>query len=194
MSDDATLPAPGPEHERLRVFLGKWHAEGASFGAGPDAPEPWVSDEIFEMVPGGFFLVQRWDARTGSKLFRGIGMVGYDAKSGAYVNDAFDSLGFHQVYKTTVEGDVWTFTGKTERARVEFTDGGDTQVITWEWKPGRTWVPLCERTARRVGRVPSMGPSAPANEQAGEEPATPSEARAPRSGRARRRPGRPRPS
>jgi hypothetical protein len=31
----------------------------------------------------------------------------------------------------TVDGNVWTFSGETERARIEFSDDGRRQTITW---------------------------------------------------------------
>jgi hypothetical protein len=48
-----------------------------------------------------------------------------------------------------VDGEVWTFTRETERARVEFIDDA-TQVIHWDVKNGDEWLPLCDRTARRI--------------------------------------------
>jgi hypothetical protein len=44
---------------------------------------------------------------------------------------------------------VWTFTGATERARIEFSPDGRTQTIVWEWRPKDRWMPLCDRVARR---------------------------------------------
>ena len=55
-------------------------------------------------------------------------------------------------YITRVEGDTWTFSGDTKRARIEFKDGGKTQAIAWEWrKPGEDRLRLCDRVARDVG-------------------------------------------
>lgn len=150
-------PERGPEHERLRAFLGKWHAEGKSFATGQSKDDPrgsiekWVSDETFEWLPGEFFIIQRWDALIGANEFKGIGIIGYDPETRSYVTRSFENHGHFREYVTRVEGNVWTFMGDTERARVKFTDGGDTQKINWEWKPdGETWLPLCDRTAVRV--------------------------------------------
>ena len=35
----------------------------------------------------------------------------------------------------TVAGRVWTITGATERAQIEFSADGRTQTLTWEWRP-----------------------------------------------------------
>jgi hypothetical protein len=55
----------GAAHRRLDVFIGRWHAEGTSYGEGQraDAPRasavPWTSDESYEWLPGGFFVLHR---------------------------------------------------------------------------------------------------------------------------------------
>jgi hypothetical protein len=39
--------------------------------------------------------------------------------------------------------------GETERARIEFSEDGRQQMITWEWRPRDQWLPLCDRVAVR---------------------------------------------
>ena len=160
MADIVASRAPkrSAEHERLGVFLGSWHAEGDSFAAGQTKENPrglvekWVSDETFEWLPGQFFMLQRWDAMTGANAFKGLAIVSFDEKAGTYTTRSYENHGFIRDYITSVDGDVWSFAGDTERARVEFTDGCKTQKIAWEWrKPGEAWLPLCDRVARRVG-------------------------------------------
>ena len=151
-------PTRSAAHERLGVFLGTWIAEGSSYAAGQakDAPrgavEKWVSDETFEWLPGQFFLLQRWDAMTGANAFKGMAVISYDPATTAYTTRSYENHGFVRDYITRVDGDVWSFGGDTERARVEFADGGKTQKIAWEWRrPGEDWLPLCDRVARRIG-------------------------------------------
>ncbi len=145
-------------HEHLSVFIGKWHAEGESYAAGPSKENPRgsvetsISDETYEWLPGQFCVIQNWDAKTGVNPFKGTAIMSYDADSGHYISRSYENHGFIRDYATRVEGDTWTLTGETERARIEFTDGGDAQKISWEWrKPGEDWLPLCDRVARRVG-------------------------------------------
>lgn len=150
------------EHDRLRIFLGQWHAEGLSY-APRGAVEKWVSDEIYEWLPGQFFMLQRWDATAGTTDFKGLGIINFDPDTGNYVTRAYVNRGFIRDYVTRVEGNVWTLTGDRERARIEFTDGGNTQRINWEWRPnGNVWLPLCDRIAVKAGglrtlRVPGSG-------------------------------------
>jgi hypothetical protein len=139
------------EHDRLRVFLGQWHAEGVAY-APRGRVEKWVSDEIYEWLPGQFFMLQRWDAIAGTSDFKGLGIINFDPATGAYMTRSYVNLGFIRDYVTRVEGNVWTFTGEKERARIEFTNDGNTQRVNWEWRPdGDLWVPLCDRVATKAG-------------------------------------------
>ena len=152
------LPAQrSAAHEQLSVFIGTWHAEGGSYAAGQKKKDPrgsvetWVSDETYSWLPGKFFVMQTWDAMTGANPFKGTAIISYDAAAGAYMTRSYENHGFIRDYITRVDGDTWTFTGDTERARIEFVDDGKSQKIAWEWrKPGGDWLPLCDRMARRV--------------------------------------------
>jgi hypothetical protein len=159
MTDRTAGQAPqrGSDQEKLSVFLGKWHAEGDSYAAGQKKDDPrgavekWVSDETYEWLPGQFFVLQRWDAKTGANPFKGTAIINHDADTGNYMTRSYENHGFIRDYVTRVDGDTWTFTGDTERARIEFTSDGRTQKIAWEWRnPGEVWLPLCDRMAKRM--------------------------------------------
>jgi len=157
-SDSEAPPTRGKQHEALDVFLGRWRAEGTTFGtpkqteADPrGAHEPWVSTHTAMWHTGKFFLIQDERATSAGGPFDTLSILGVDAKSGGYVARAFENHGFYRHYDVTVDGDVWTFTGETERARIEFSDNGRTQTINWEWRPKDQWLPLCDRVATREG-------------------------------------------
>lgn len=40
--------------------------------------------------------------------------MGYDAREQVYTYDGFNNSGEHEVYKGTVEGDTWTWTGNSD--------------------------------------------------------------------------------
>jgi hypothetical protein len=150
-------PAHGPEHERLGVFVGTWHAEGLSYGRDQDRndprahAEPWVSDEITAWHAGKFFIIQDEDAKTGPASLVTHAVLGYDPATGAYVAHTFENHGFSRQYAVRVDGRIWTFSGDTERARIEFSEDGQKQSVRWEWRPvDQTWLPLCDRTNVRV--------------------------------------------
>jgi hypothetical protein len=148
MTDLTEPPVRGPEHDRLACFLGDWRAEGVNYDAEGNRT-PWLSDEHVEWLPGEFFVVQRWQANP-DQPFSGLGVIGYDPQEQRYFTRSFENHGFFRDYAMDVDGEVWTFTGETERARVEFADDGETQRIHWEFKHGEAWLPLCDRVARRV--------------------------------------------
>jgi ketosteroid isomerase-like protein len=165
------IPSPTASHERLQVFIGTWHAEGESYAVGQTKQDPrgsiekWVSDETYAWLPGQFFVIQNWDAKTGANPFKGTAIISYDADTGNYTTRSYENHGFVRDYVTTVDGDIWTFEGDTERARLEFASGGNTQTIGWEWRtPGEAWLPLCDRIATRRDSFPSS--IAPANRAA----------------------------
>ena len=150
-------PIHGPNHERLEAFVGRWRAEGQSYGQNQDRndpkanAEPWVSDEVTEWHAGKFFIVQREDARIGLGTLITHSVIGYDEPSGGYVAHAFENHGFYRRYTVRVDGRIWTFSGDTERARIEFSEDGRTQTVTWEWRPlDDEWLPLCDRVNVRA--------------------------------------------
>lgn len=149
-----------PGHEpapTLGAFVGHWHAVGQSFATNKDpthprgAAEPWVSDEATEGHPGKFVVVQHEDAMAGSASLITHAVIGYDPASGDYIAHAFENHGHYRRYVVRVVERTWTFTGDTERARVEFSEDGNTQTVRWEWRPdGDEWLPLCDRTNVRA--------------------------------------------
>ena len=78
--------------------------------------------------------------------------MGWDDNTGRYFARSFENHGFYRHYDVTVEGKVWTTSGKSERARIEFTDHGRRQIITWEWRLKDAWMPLCDRVATKLCR------------------------------------------
>jgi hypothetical protein len=151
------LPEPSAAHRRLGVFVGRWHAEGESYADGQRADEPlasavpWTSEESYEWLPGGFFMLHRWDAMAGRRVFKGAEIIGYDEAEGGYFTRFFDNAGNHPEYRAAVDGDVWTFTEPATRATVRVSDGGDRMRFNWEWRNGSSdWLPLCDRVARRI--------------------------------------------
>ncbi len=151
------LPKPTASHRQLDAFIGKWHAEGFSYADGQQAADPlasavpWRSDESYEWLPGGFFVLHRWDAMTGERVFQGTQILGFDGNEGGYFTRHFDNAGNHPEYQAKVVGDTWTFTDKSTRATVTVANDGNEMRFNWEWrKDGEKWLPLCDRVARRV--------------------------------------------
>jgi hypothetical protein len=58
--------------------------------------------------------------------------MGWDDEAGPYFARTLENRGFYRQHDVAVDGSVWTFSGTTERARIEFSDDGAQQTITWE--------------------------------------------------------------
>lgn len=141
-------PTPSAEHERLNIFVGKWKAEGKSYGP-PDNPHEsgveWIGEENYEWFPGEFFLIHRFDNVVGGEDFIGIEVIGYDTESQSYFTRFFDNSGNHPEYRLSASGNTWTWTGEAQRSKIEFGDDGETMRTRWEFKnEGADWQQLCD--------------------------------------------------
>ena len=149
-------PQRGERHDALDVFRGEWQAEGTSYGGTDQSGDPrahgvpWRSTHVARWHTGSFFLRQDERATIAGKPFDTLSVVGIDPATGDYVARTFENHGFYRHYRLSVDGDVWTLSGETERARTLFKDDNRTQVISWEWKRDGKWLPLCDRTAVRT--------------------------------------------
>ena len=149
-------PERGAQHDVLDVFRGDWKAEGLSF-ASPDQnvqnprgnSTQWTSTHSTRWHTGQFFLIQNERAQVNGS-FDTLSVLGWDEDADRYFASTFDNHGFYRHYDVTVEGNVWTISGKTERARIELSDAGKRQTINWEWQPKDTWLPLCDRIATKL--------------------------------------------
>ena len=155
-SDNEAPPTRGEQHDALAVFLGRWRAEGTSYGSPEQsendpkrAGEPWVSTHTGTWHTGKFFLIQDERAIVGGQPFDTLSVLGVDVQTGQYFARSFENHGFYRRYEVAVDGQVWTFSGEFERARIAFSADARTQTITWEWRPKGQWLPLCDRVAHR---------------------------------------------
>jgi hypothetical protein len=163
ISDREAPPVRDAGHDALSVFLGDWRAQGQSYG-GPDQsaempkskPFAWTSTIKARWHTGEFFLIHDERAFSGGP-FDTLAILGVDARTGHYFARTFENHGFYRHYELTREDRVWTFSGQSERARIEFSADGNTQTIVWEWRPNDGWLPLCDRTAIKQIMSPSGG-------------------------------------
>jgi hypothetical protein len=110
----AGVPKPGPEHKRLDAFGGKWNTEGQAQPS-PYGPAGKVTGvDTFEWLPGGFFMPHHWDVRQGATEIKGMEVIGYDARDKIYTSRFFDNFGNSGLFKASVQGNTWTWTGDSE--------------------------------------------------------------------------------
>jgi hypothetical protein len=89
----AQFTKPGPEHKILAADEGTWDATVKSFAAGPDA-EPTVSKgtEVNTVLPGGLWVLSKFEGDFDGVKFEGRGQFGYDPLKKKYVGTWIDSL------------------------------------------------------------------------------------------------------
>jgi Protein of unknown function (DUF1579) len=104
-----SVQPPGPEIQRLGVLVGRWRSEGHIVG---DVPIPIIGTDIYEWLPGGFFLVHHVDVMIGEQRVQAIELIGeYDPTTDTFTGRAYDNQGNITIMHATVdEHGVWTFT------------------------------------------------------------------------------------
>lgn len=146
-----SIPPPSAGHEAMRIWLGNWRAEGTLHRSNASTA-PWISEEEFELLPGGYFVLHRWHEHGGPAPFAGVGVLSYDESSRTYAWRTFENHGFYRHYMVTRDGCTWTFQGETERATYEFSEDGRSQIIHWDVRRDAEegWSTLCDRMATRT--------------------------------------------
>jgi Protein of unknown function (DUF1579) len=141
---------PSPEHQLLNVFVGKWHLEGLSYGSGQSKENPydssvrWSGEESYEWLPGGFFLVNNFNAQIGNAAINGMEIIGYDAASQTYPSQLFDNYGRIYLGQRIVRDGVWIYTVEDYRTTYVLSDDGNTMTTHWDWLSETDWLSLVE--------------------------------------------------
>jgi hypothetical protein len=130
----------------LEPLVGEWRL----LAAFDDAPPADIGARVsFEWLPGGRFLVQRWEVPVPDAP-DGIAVIGSDPESeGRYLQHYFDSRGVARVYKMSFEDRVWKlWRDEPDLSPLDFSqrfegtvsDDGKSIGGTWEIShDGETW-------------------------------------------------------
>ena len=132
--------------EALQPLVGEWRLV-ATFKDMP--PADMGARATFEWMPGGRFLIQRWEVPI-PEAPDGIAIIGPDpAREGSYLQHYFDTRGVARVYKMSIENGVWTLRRDeadfspldfSQRSTGTFSADGTTIVGAWEiCHDGTTW-------------------------------------------------------
>jgi hypothetical protein len=112
-----SAPAPSPETQRLGALVGRWRSEGHVVA---EVPVPITGTDIYEWLPGGFFLLHRVDVMIGQERVQALELIGeYDPATDSFTARSHDNLGSVTVMRARVdEQGVWRFTGGGDVAAV----------------------------------------------------------------------------
>jgi uncharacterized protein YndB with AHSA1/START domain len=131
--------------QRLEPFLGAWTIQPIV----PNVPPTDVGGRVtFEWLPGGGFLVERWEVPFPGAP-NGIAVIGFHRDRGTYLQHYFDARGVARVYEMGFAGGVWTlsrseadFSPLDFRQRWTGSFSPDGNTITGRWETchdGTTW-------------------------------------------------------
>jgi len=106
-------PKPGPEHQKLAVFVGRW-TETGDMKASPMGPAgKMTSTANCEWFSGGFYLVCRSTGTSPAGPGQSLGILGYNSERKKYTYYGIDNSGMPaEPAYATVSGNVWTFEGE----------------------------------------------------------------------------------
>lgn len=139
--------------QRLRSIAGRWQTSGLVIG---EPAIPVVGTDIYDVLPGGYFLVHHVDVTVGDRPVRAIEIIGEPDGGGGYLARSFDSEGDTEVMHLTIDDDgVFRFAGggdvapaaqpvsaQTARVRSTLRIASDRQSMTALWErseDGTTW-------------------------------------------------------
>jgi hypothetical protein len=160
VAQEPQMPNPGPEHQAISVFAGKWTFEG-KMNDGPMGPGGPVSfTETCEMFEGGFALVCRSEGKNPMGPTKSLAIMSYDSEKKAYTYYAVES-GFPAFMATGKNvGKAWNWEAvskmgdETMHTAVTVTLTSPTSQ-TFELKMstdgGKTWIPSMSGKSTKIG-------------------------------------------
>jgi len=140
------------ELERLNPFVGVWDTEGEMKTTAPGQSAKFRATDTYEWLPGGHFLLHRFDADMPEGRVQGIEVIGYSRENDSFPMHSFDSTGNTSLMQAQVEKEIWTFVGDAIRFTGQFRDKGKVFAGLWEFFSGEdaAWQPLMDVTLRKA--------------------------------------------
>ncbi len=160
-AEEGKAPKPGPEHQRLAFFVGKWKAEG-TMAENPFMPAgKFTSSDICEWFEGKFAVVCRSQGKGPMGPTKGLFIMSYSLEEKVYLYYGLDNspMAMAAVPRGTVEGDLWTYTdeskmgGQVVKSRYTLKLAKASYDFMWEMLgPDGQWKKLLEGQATRAGK------------------------------------------
>jgi hypothetical protein len=109
------MPGSPTHSQRLSAIAGRWKTSGHVLG---DPRVPVEGTDLYDVLPGGHFLVHHVDVTVGEQRVRAIEIIGEpDPESDAYLARSYDSEGSFEVMKLRIDDDgAFRFSGGGEVA------------------------------------------------------------------------------
>jgi hypothetical protein len=154
----AAPPKPGPEHQKLAYFAGRWRSEG-EMKPGPMGPGgKMTGTSTCEWFKGGFHLVCRSDGTGPGGAMQGLGILGYSSERKRYTYYGIDNSGMGDPSYGELVGATWNWEGEslmggqTVKGRYIIKQGSaDSYSWTWEVSmAGGPWTLVGQGTETRM--------------------------------------------
>jgi hypothetical protein len=112
----AERPKPGPEHQKLDYFVGRWIGEGEA-KASPFGPGGKIrtTDEC-KWFEGHYALVCTSDGKGPEGVIKSIGIISYSPEEKVYTYYGVDNTGMASltVSRGAFDGSAWVFTDEAK--------------------------------------------------------------------------------
>ena len=153
-------PKPGPEHQRLGYFVGKWNAQG-EIKPGPMGPGGKITGtDTCEWFEGRFAVICHSEGTGPTGPSKSIGILGYNMEEKVYTYYGLDNSAMNMatVPRGTVQGDTWTYTdegvmgGQKVKSRVTLKTLSPTAYtfLMEAQGPDGKWMPMMESKIIKV--------------------------------------------
>jgi hypothetical protein len=116
MAQAPTAPKPGPDHERLGLFVGHWTSEGDMKPSPMGPGGKMTGSDRCEWFEGKFAVVCHNEGKGPMGPVKGLGILSYSPEEKVFTYYGTDSSGMTMatVAKGTVQGDTWTYTDESK--------------------------------------------------------------------------------
>ena len=153
-------PKPGPEHERLAFFVGKWTGTG-EMKPGPMGPGgKMTTTDDCDWFEGHFSVICHSSGQSPMGPGKSIGILGYSPEEKVYTYYGVDNSGttMTSVPKGTLQGKTWTYNdesmmgGQKIKTRVTIKELSPTNYgfLMEAQGPDGKWAPMMESTNTKV--------------------------------------------
>jgi Protein of unknown function (DUF1579) len=157
-----TTPPPDPELKRLSPLLGAWRSEEHTRDSVLGPGVPVASNESFEWLDGGYFLVSTYETKFGDEPAQtGVNYWGYDSEAKRFRIVFFSNNGPYSEdgnrYEGVVADGTLTFEGPArfqyrldDAGQVRVNPDGTISVAWWLRDEGGVWQPWMDNRFSRV--------------------------------------------
>lgn len=136
---------PKVAHKNLEPFVGKWNTVGNIKSINGSSPGQMKGTDIYEWLPGGFFLLHKVDVQMDTERKQSIEIIGYDESTDTYPMHFYDNEGNSGTLHASLDNGTWTFLSDTLRFTGCFSEDGKILTGVWEQRDDTSdWIAWME--------------------------------------------------